>query len=269
VPIRANLSSVGIIAMPESAIEESNIDVLYREAISAVWDAAGAGTHFGVCSGRSRTRAGRTVGGSSAAGCWHSRACGLPRLVSGSVSHYCLSHANARPLSCPSTIAQSLQATRATDRRAAKLRCFLYPCVRRRPGATTRPGNLHATKPVGAVGDTRRSRWLQCSGSGRRCGNRCLVGTIRNRSGHSAGRIGGRRSAWHCPSRLPVPMAGIAGTTSVAGSHKHRCSSCMVTRDVAEHPWRSEVDCRNGPRGCHRRFDLTQLSAAGSVCRAS
>ena len=37
VPIRANLSSVGIIAMPESAIEESNIDVLYREAISAVW----------------------------------------------------------------------------------------------------------------------------------------------------------------------------------------------------------------------------------------
>jgi hypothetical protein len=57
VPIPANLSSVGIIAMPESAIEESNIDVLYREAISAVWDAAGAGMDFGVCSGRSRTRA--------------------------------------------------------------------------------------------------------------------------------------------------------------------------------------------------------------------
>ena len=34
-------------------------------------------------------------------------------------------------------------------------------------------------------------------------------------------------------------MESIAGTTSVGGSHKYRCSSRMVTRDVAEHPRRS------------------------------
>ena len=56
-------------------------------------------------------------------------------------------------------------------------------------------------------------------------------------------------------------MESVAGTTSVGGSHKHRCSSRMVTRDVAEHPRRSELDCRNGRRGCDRRFDLAQLSA--------
>jgi len=133
VPIRANLSSVGIIAMPESAIEESNIDVLYREAISAVWDAAGAGTHFGVCSGRSRTRAGRTVGGSSAAGCWHSRACGLPRLVSGSVSRYCLSHAKCTTVIVP--VDNRAVSTGNSSNRPQGCETEMLPISRRTPQA--------------------------------------------------------------------------------------------------------------------------------------
>ena len=37
-PIPTSLTSVGIIGTPESAIEEGNIDVAHREAVSAVWD---------------------------------------------------------------------------------------------------------------------------------------------------------------------------------------------------------------------------------------
>ena len=165
------------------------------------FSAAGAGLDSGVCSGRCRTRAGRTVGGSSAAGCWHSRACwacpaglgfGQPLLLeSREMPDRDRSRRQSHGL---------LRSTRATHRRAARLRCCPCPRVRRKPGPRTRLGNRHATEPVGAGGDARRSRWLQCPGSGRRCGNRCLVGTIRNRSRHGAGGIGGRCSAWHCPS---------------------------------------------------------------------
>ena len=43
VPIPTSLTSVGIIGTPESAIEEGNIDVAHREAVSAVWDQCGRG----------------------------------------------------------------------------------------------------------------------------------------------------------------------------------------------------------------------------------
>ena len=137
VPIPASLASVGIIGTPESAIEESNIDVAHREAVSAVWDSVrpGLGRISGVCSGRCRTRAGRTVGGSSAAGCWHSRACwacpaglgfGQPLLLeSREMPDRDRSRRQSHSL---------LRATRATDRRAARLRCCPCPRVRRKPG---------------------------------------------------------------------------------------------------------------------------------------
>ena len=37
-PIPPNLASIGITGMPESAIEESNIDDPHRDAVSAMWD---------------------------------------------------------------------------------------------------------------------------------------------------------------------------------------------------------------------------------------
>jgi nucleotide-binding universal stress UspA family protein len=137
VPIPASLASVGIMGTPESAVEESNIDVAHREAISAVWDSVRPGLGWTlefVLDDAGRALVARSAEAALLVVGTHEHV-GLARLVSGSVSRYCLSHAKCRPLSCPSTIAQSLQATRATDRRAAKLRCCLYPCVRRRPGA--------------------------------------------------------------------------------------------------------------------------------------
>ena len=235
------------------------------------FSAAGAGLDSGVCSGRSRTRAGRTVGGSSAAGCWHSRACWacpaglgfgqslLPE--SREMPDRDRSRRQSRGLISP---------TRATDRRAAGLRCCPCPGVRRKPGRDERDSEtVMRLSPVGAAGDTRRSRWLQCSGSGRRCSNRCLMGTIGNLLAMVlAGSVEGARLALprliaSSDGRvLPVRRWWVAATSIGAAV---AWSLGMLPSILGGLKW----TCRNGRCGCYRRFDLAQLAAAGSVCRAS
>jgi len=101
VPIPPGLASVGIIGMPESAIAESNIDVPDREAVSAVWDSVrpelGWILEF-VLDDPGRALAARSAEATLLVVGTHEHV-GLARLVSGSVSRYCLSHAK-----CPTVI---------------------------------------------------------------------------------------------------------------------------------------------------------------------
>lgn len=101
VPLPPSLASVGIIGMPESAIAESNIDVPDREAVSAVWDSVrpelGWTLEF-VLDDPGRALAARSAEAAPLVVGTHEHV-GLARLVSGSVSRYCLSHAK-----CPTVI---------------------------------------------------------------------------------------------------------------------------------------------------------------------
>lgn len=101
VPIPPSLAPIGVIAMPEPAMDESYIDRPYREAIHAVWESIkpelGWSLEFvlddpGPALVRRSTEATLLVVGT------HEHV-GLARLVSGSVSRYCLSHAQ-----CPTVI---------------------------------------------------------------------------------------------------------------------------------------------------------------------
>ncbi len=96
-----SLASVGIIGMPESAIEESNIDMPHREAVSAVWDSVrpelGWTLEF-VLDDPGRALAARSAEAALLVVGTHEHV-GLARLTSGSVSRYCLSHAK-----CPTVI---------------------------------------------------------------------------------------------------------------------------------------------------------------------
>jgi nucleotide-binding universal stress UspA family protein len=101
VPIPPSLAPIGVIAMPEPAMDESYIDQPYQEAIHAVWESIkpelGWSLEFvlddpGPALVRRSTVATLLVVGT------HEHV-GLARLVSGSVSRYCLSHAQ-----CPTVI---------------------------------------------------------------------------------------------------------------------------------------------------------------------
>jgi nucleotide-binding universal stress UspA family protein len=100
-PIPPNLASIGIIGMPESAIEESNIDDPHREAVSAVWDSVQPGLGWTlefVLDDPRRALVARSAEATLLVVGTHEHV-GLTRLVSGSVSRYCLSHAK-----CPTVI---------------------------------------------------------------------------------------------------------------------------------------------------------------------
>ena len=100
-PIPPNLASIGIIGMPESAIEESNIDDPHREAVSAVWDSVQPGLGWTlefVLDDPGRALVARSAEATLLVVGTHEHV-GLTRLVSGSVSRYCLSHAK-----CPTVI---------------------------------------------------------------------------------------------------------------------------------------------------------------------
>lgn len=101
VPIPPSLAPLGVIAMPEPTMDESSIDPSYREAIHAVWESVfpepGWTLEFvlddaGPALVRRSADAELLVVGT------HEHV-GLARLVSGSVSRYCLSHAQ-----CPTVI---------------------------------------------------------------------------------------------------------------------------------------------------------------------
>ena len=91
VSIPPGLAPIGIIGMSESAMGESNIDMPLREAVSAVWDSVQPELGWTLLVARSAEAALLVVG-------THEHV-GLARLVSGSVSRYCLSHAK-----CPTVI---------------------------------------------------------------------------------------------------------------------------------------------------------------------
>jgi nucleotide-binding universal stress UspA family protein len=101
VPIPPSLAPLGVIAMPEPAMDESNIEPSYREAIHSAWESVlpepGWTLEFvlddaGPALVRRSAEAELLVVGT------HEHV-GLARLVSGSVSRYCLSHAQ-----CPTVI---------------------------------------------------------------------------------------------------------------------------------------------------------------------
>ncbi|HEY6686463.1 MAG TPA: universal stress protein [Propionibacteriaceae bacterium] len=101
VPIPPGLAPIGVLAMPETGMDESMIDPAYREAIHAVWESVlpepGWALEFvlddaGPALVRRSAEATLLVVGT------HEHV-GLARLVSGSVSRYCLSHAQ-----CPIVI---------------------------------------------------------------------------------------------------------------------------------------------------------------------
>ena len=103
VPIPPSLASVGIIGMPESAIAESNIDVPDRKAVSAVWDSVrpelGWTLEF-VLDDPGRALAARSAEATLLVVGTHEHV-GLARLISGSVSRYCLSHAKCPTVTVP------------------------------------------------------------------------------------------------------------------------------------------------------------------------
>jgi nucleotide-binding universal stress UspA family protein len=101
VPVPASLAAVGIIGRPESVMDESTIDAPYREAVGAVWDSVLPEPDWTLefvlddpgraLVARSAEAALLVVGTREHVG--------LARLVSGSVSRYCLNHAH-----CPTVI---------------------------------------------------------------------------------------------------------------------------------------------------------------------
>jgi nucleotide-binding universal stress UspA family protein len=100
VPIPPSLAPIGVIGMPESAIEES-IDVPHREAVSALWDSVrpelGWTLEF-VLDDPGPALVTRSAEAALLVVGTHEHV-GLARLVSGSVSRCCLSHAK-----CPTVI---------------------------------------------------------------------------------------------------------------------------------------------------------------------
>ena len=101
VRIPPSLAPIGLIAMPEPAMDESKIDPSYREAIRAVWESVlpelGWTLEF-VLDDAGHALVTRSVGAALLVVGTHEHV-GLARLVSGSVSRYCLSHAK-----CPTVI---------------------------------------------------------------------------------------------------------------------------------------------------------------------
>ena len=101
VPIPPSLTPIGVIAMPEPAIDEANIDPAYREAVHAVWESVqpepGWTLEF-VLDAAGPALVSRSAAATLLVVGTHEHV-GLARLVSGSVSRYCLSHAH-----CPTVI---------------------------------------------------------------------------------------------------------------------------------------------------------------------
>jgi nucleotide-binding universal stress UspA family protein len=101
VPIPPSLAPIGIIGMSESAMGESNVDTPLREAVSAVWDSVqpelGWTLEF-VLDDPGPALVTRSAEAALLVVGTHEHV-GLARLVSGSVSRYCLSHAK-----CPTVI---------------------------------------------------------------------------------------------------------------------------------------------------------------------
>jgi nucleotide-binding universal stress UspA family protein len=101
VPIPPSLAPIGILGMSESAMEVSDIDVPFREAVSAVWDSVrpelGWTLEF-VLDDPGPALVTRSAEAALLVVGTHEHV-GLARLVSGSVSRYCLSHAK-----CPTVI---------------------------------------------------------------------------------------------------------------------------------------------------------------------
>lgn len=102
VPIPPGLAPIGVLAMSETGMDESMIDPAYREAIHAVWESVlpERGGHWSLSSmmpdGPALVR--RSAEATLLVVGTHEHV-GLARLVSGSVSRYCLSHAQ-----CPIVI---------------------------------------------------------------------------------------------------------------------------------------------------------------------
>jgi nucleotide-binding universal stress UspA family protein len=101
VPIPPSLAPFGVIAMPEPAMDESDIDPSYREAIHAAWESVlpepGWTLEF-VLDDAGPALVRRSADATLLVVGTHEHV-GLARLVSGSVSRYCLSHAQ-----CPTVI---------------------------------------------------------------------------------------------------------------------------------------------------------------------
>jgi nucleotide-binding universal stress UspA family protein len=101
VPIPAGLAPIGLIGAAGSTVEASNIDDPYREAVSAVWDSIqpelGWTLEF-VLDDPGPALVSRSADAELLVVGTHEHV-GLSRLVSGSVSRYCLSHAQ-----CPTVI---------------------------------------------------------------------------------------------------------------------------------------------------------------------
>jgi nucleotide-binding universal stress UspA family protein len=101
VPIPPSLAPIGVLAMPEAAMDESKIDSSYRDAIRAVWDSVlpepGWTLEF-VLDNPGPALVSRS-GEATLLVVGTREHVGLARLVSGSVSRYCLSHAQ-----CPVVI---------------------------------------------------------------------------------------------------------------------------------------------------------------------
>jgi nucleotide-binding universal stress UspA family protein len=107
VPIPPSLAPIGVIAMPEPAMDESYIDRPYREAIHAVWESVqpelGWTLKF-VLDEPGPALVSRSAQATLVVVGTHEHV-GLARLVSGSVSRYCLSHAQ-----CPTVIVPAASA---------------------------------------------------------------------------------------------------------------------------------------------------------------
>ncbi len=98
------LGVAGIVTYP-TAVSDDRVEASYREAVSAVWDSIGPGPDwrldfFGDEAGpalvRESARSAMLVIGTR-------EHVGFGRILSGSVSHYCLSHAHCPIVAVPST----------------------------------------------------------------------------------------------------------------------------------------------------------------------
>ncbi len=101
IPVPPELASVGIIGVPDTAVSIDDLDMPYRESMAAVWEAVSPEPNWSLefvfedpgpaLVSRSADAALLVVG-------THEHV-GLARLVSGSVSRYCLRHSH-----CPTVI---------------------------------------------------------------------------------------------------------------------------------------------------------------------
>jgi nucleotide-binding universal stress UspA family protein len=101
VPVPPSLAVAGIVGVPGTTVSVSEVDAPYREAVGAVWDSVspepGWSLQF-VLEDAGPALVTRSTGASLLVVGTHEHV-GLGRLVSGSVSRYCLSHAR-----CPTVI---------------------------------------------------------------------------------------------------------------------------------------------------------------------